>query len=141
MTQPTARIVPERTEFTDYYWAQAARGFIALQRCLDCGRTWHPHAPTCPGAPAHRTEWFTASGRGRLYSYTRVEHAAHRAVADQLPYVIALIDLEEGPRFICNLLDADASALGPDLAVTVRIGPAVGGARLPVARLTASPTR
>jgi uncharacterized protein len=113
----------------------AAQGQVMLQRCLDCAAVWHPPAPTCPAQPEHRIEWFAASGRGRLHSYTRVEHAAHPAVAASLPYLVALIELAEGPLFICNLLDADPAVLRLDIPVTLSLGPAVGGLDLPIARL------
>lgn len=128
-------IVPEETDLTAPFWAGAARGQVMLQRCLDCAAVWHPPAPTCPSEPAHRIEWFAASGRGRLHSYTRVEHAAHPAVTANLPYLVALIELAEGPRFICNLVEADEAALVIDAPVVISLGPAVGGLELPVARL------
>lgn len=127
-------IRPERTELTAAFWAAAGRGAVLLQRCLECGRIWHPPAPTCPADPGHRIEWFTASGHGRLHSYTTVEHAAHPAVLDAVPYVVALVELAEGPLVICNLVDADGVEISPDLPVTLSTGVAVGGQRLPVAR-------
>jgi uncharacterized protein len=129
------RIVPEETELTAPFWAGAARGEVMLQRCLDCAIVWHPPAPTCPANPAHRIEWFAATGAGRLHSYTQVEHAAHPAVTASLPYLVALIELAEGPLFICNLVDADDAALVLDAPVRLSPGPAVGGLELPVARL------
>ena len=134
MSEPV-RIVPQESELTAPFWAGAARGQVMLQRCLDCAAVWHPPAPTCPAHPEHRIEWFAASGRGRLHSYTRVEHAAHPAVAASLPYLVALIELAEGPLFICNLLDAEPAVLRLDIPVTLSLGPAVGGLDLPIARL------
>lgn len=133
MSEPP-RIIAEPSQLTEFYWQLAAAGVVALQRCLDCGQVWHPAAPTCPNSPQHAIEWFAACGRGRLYSYTRVEHAAHRSVADRLPYLIALVELVEGPRFVCNLLDAQESELTPGLPVEISLGTAVGGQALPVAR-------
>jgi uncharacterized protein len=128
-------IVPEQTELTAAYWAGAARGEVMLQRCRECAAVWHPPAPTCPNGPSHPIEWFAASGRGRLHSYTRVEHAAHPAVAAAVPYLVALVELDEGPRLICNLLDASPEGLVAGLRVRLSIGAAAGGALLPVAHL------
>ena len=130
------RILPEETELTATYWSGARAGVVMLQRCLDCGRSWHPPAPTCPGGVDHRIEWFAASGRATLFSYTRVEHAVHPAVARVLPYLVALVDLEEGPRLVCNLIDADEAGLRAGLPVTLAAGPAAGGLELPVARVS-----
>ena len=127
------RIVPAETELTAPYWAAARDGAVALQRCRRCGHVWHPPAPVCPQCRAADYEWFRSSGHGRLHSYTRVEHAAHPAVTDRLPYLVALVDLDEGPRFVCGL-EADEAELAPGLAVTIAIGSAAGGLELPVAR-------
>lgn len=132
---PTPRIVPDESDLTAHYWERAAQGRIALQRCLDCARVWHPPAPTCPGGPGHRIEWFDASGRGRLHSYTQVDHATHPAVIGALPYLVALIELDEGPILICNLLEAAPGELRADQPVSLSLGPAAGGLTLPVARL------
>jgi uncharacterized OB-fold protein len=138
MTPP--RIVPEETDLTAPYWSSAAQGRVALQRCQDCGQVWHPAAPSCPGGVGHRIEWFEASGRGTLYSFTVVAHSAHPAVSDALPYIVALIALEEGPLYVCNLLDADPANLRADMPVLLAAGPAAGGLTLPVARIDQSPS-
>jgi uncharacterized OB-fold protein len=132
------RIVPAETALTAEYWSAARRGVILLQRCGDCGAVLHPPAPVCPGGTGHKLEWFQASGRGRLASFTSVAHAVHPAVADRLPYLIALVELEEGPRIICNLARGQAEP-GPRARVVLRLGLAAGGLELPLAHLTADP--
>jgi uncharacterized OB-fold protein len=62
-----------------------------------------------------------------------VAHAAHPAVADRLPYLIALVELDEGPRIICNLILDQAAEPQPGARVVFRLGPAAGGLELPVA--------
>jgi len=52
---------------------------------------------------AAEIEWLPVSGRGHLYSYTVVYHATHAAMADKVPYIAALIELDEGPRVLTNL--------------------------------------
>jgi uncharacterized protein len=135
----TGRIVPAETALTAEYWAAARRGVILLQRCVSCGVVLHPPAPVCPGGAGHALSWFEASGFGRLASCTRVVHAAHPLVTDHLPYLIALVELDEGPRIICNLVLGRALEPGPGARVVFRLGPAAGGLELPVAYLTADP--
>jgi uncharacterized protein len=132
----SGRIVPAETALTAEYWAAARRGVILLQRCGDCGAVLHPPAPVCPGGIEHELEWFQARGFGRLVSFTSVVHAAHPAVQDRLPYLIALVELDEGPRIICNLA-SDQAEPGAEARVVLRLGPAAGGLELPVAYLTA----
>ena len=135
----SGRIVPAETALTAEYWAAARRGVILLQRCGECGAVLHPPAPVCPDDAGHELEWFEASGLGRLASFTQVVHAAHAAVADRLPYLIALVELDEGPRIICNLAPDHAAEPAPGARVVFRLGTAVGGLELPVAHLIKHP--
>jgi uncharacterized protein len=135
----SGRIVPAETALTAEYWAAARRGVILLQRCGDCGVVLHPPAPVCPGGVGHELEWFEASGRGRLVSFTTVTHAAHPAVQERLPYVIALVELDEGPRVICNLALGQAGEPGAGARVVFRLGLAAGGLELPVGYLDEDP--
>jgi uncharacterized protein len=135
----SGRIVPAETTLTAEYWAAARRGVILLQRCGDCGAVLHPPAPVCPGGAGHELKWFEASGLGRLATFTQVVHAAHAAVADRLPYLIALVELDEGPRIICNLAPDQAAEPVPGARIVFRLGAAAGGLELPVAYLTAHP--
>jgi uncharacterized protein len=135
MTAPRSRIVPETTELTSPYWTAAAEGRVLLQRCRSCGLVWHPPAPVCPGCRADAPQWVASRGLGTLYSYTRVEHAVHAAVVDAVPYLVALVDLDEGPRIITTLVGVeDIAGLDAGTRVTIEAGPAAAGLQLPVAR-------
>ena len=109
---PAPFVLPEVKPF----WDGTAEGKLLLARCLE-DRTliWYPR-PFCPTCASTRVEWVPASGRGTVYSYT----VNRRGVAD-LPayreagvYVLAYVELEEGPRMMTNIVDCD-----PD---SVRIG-------------------
>ena len=80
--------------------------------------------------------WVASSGQGTLYSYTRVEHSVHPAVADAVPYLVALVELDEGPRFVCTLIEVDdwSARDVQRQEMTVGLGPAAAGLQLPVAR-------
>jgi uncharacterized OB-fold protein len=135
VTVPRPRIVPETTDLTAPYWAAAAEGRVLLQRCPRCGLVWHPPAPVCPGCRHDAPQWMDSAGTGTLYSYTRVDHAVHDAVAGAVPYLVALVDLDEGPRIVTALLGvADETALDARTRVVIGRGPAAGGLALPVAR-------
>jgi uncharacterized OB-fold protein len=111
---PKTEAVPELAEF----WAAAARGRLLLRRCDDCGDPiWYPRT-FCPGCGSLRTSWSDASGRGRIYSFTVVHRSAVPGYRDATPYVVAYVELAEGPRILTNIVDCDPGA--------VRIGMEVG---------------
>lgn len=132
------RIEPELTELTEPFWSAARQGRILLQRCTHCGTLWHPPAPVCPSCRSEQIEWVPSSGRGRLYSYTQVTHSVHTAAKGAVPYLVALVDLQEGPRVVCTLLGVeDVTMLSPTTAITIGLGPSAVGSELAVARVSA----
>jgi uncharacterized OB-fold protein len=124
-------IIPEETSLTHPYWRAASSGVVLLQRCGSCGTPWHPPQPRCPACRSSSYDWVESGGVGELYSYTEVHHAAHIAVQDELPYVIALVRLTESPLVICNFLGPAPPSVG--LSVWIALGPTPGGMRLPQA--------
>ena len=125
-------IVPVVTELTAHYWAAAQRGEVLLQRCGACGCVWHPPAPVCPGCLGTAWEWFGAAGTGVVRSATEVTHPVHRQVDAAVPYVLVLVELSEGPLFLCGW--SDSRLPGDGQAVTIGLGTAAGGRPLPMAR-------
>jgi uncharacterized protein len=97
------KLVPGMSPLTEPYWEGARQHQLRIQRCLGCGHVWHPPLPRCPECHAAEVEWTPASGRGRVYTYTVVYHPTHAAMADKVPYIAALIQLDEGPRVLTNL--------------------------------------
>ena len=96
-------VVPGMTELTAPYWQAAREGRLVVQECQSCGQLSHPPLPACPRC--HRTDlgWRQASGTGTVYTCTVVRHPTHFAFADQIPYVIALVELAEGPRLLTGI--------------------------------------
>ena len=116
MPAPAPPVNPETQEF----WAATAAGRLLLKRCLDCGSViWYPRA-ICPDCSSLRTEWFAASGRGRVYSYT-VNHRGEGAYQGSAPFVLAYVELDEGPRVMTNVVEADAADLAVGLPVERRV--------------------
>jgi uncharacterized protein len=123
---PVPPVNPETQEF----WAATARGQLLLKRCLDCGSViWYPRA-FCPECSGLRTEWFEASGRGRIYSYT-VNHRGEGAYQGQPPFVLAYVELDEGPRMMTNIVGAEPADLSVGAPVTVVFHDTGDGAALP----------
>jgi uncharacterized OB-fold protein len=97
------KIIPRPDELNGPYWEAAAEGRMAIQRCQRCGNLNHPPAASCPSCHGDEFDWPSMSGRGTVFTYTVVQHPVHPVMAGAIPYVLALIELEEGPRILTNL--------------------------------------
>ena len=91
---------------TQEFWDATAEGRFLLKRCDDCGVViWYPRF-LCPDCSSTNTSWFEASGKGTVYSYT-VPRRAPGPYREAVPFVVAYVELEEGPRIMTNLVDVD----------------------------------
>jgi uncharacterized OB-fold protein len=123
---PSPAVNPETREF----WAATADGRLLLKRCLDCGTViWYPRT-ICPECASLRTEWMEAAGRGRIYSYT-VNHRGEGAYQGSPPFVLAYVELDEGPRMMTNIVGADPAELAVGLPVEVVFHDTGDGSALP----------
>jgi hypothetical protein len=122
---PSPEISPELAEF----WAATTEERLLLRRCRACGEAiWYPR-PACPFCHSADTVWEQASGRGRIYTFTVVRRGA--GVYSGAPYVLAYVELDEGPRMMTNIVDCDFDAVEIGLPVEVVFHPAGEGAALP----------
>ena len=102
MPSEPRRVVPVPTPETQPFWQGTRSGELRLQRCDACAHVYFPPRPFCPKCAGRAVSWFKASGRGILYSY--VIH--HRPVPGFTPpYSIAVVELDEGPRMMTNIID------------------------------------
>jgi uncharacterized OB-fold protein len=107
------------------FWDGARAGELVLPYCPRCERTvWYPRnfCPTCAASPV---QWRAASGRGVIYSYTTIERGAG-AYADVGRYVLAYVELEEGPRVLTNVIGKDPDEIEVDDLVTIEFEGAGG---------------
>ena len=97
-------VVPE----TKPFWDGTAQSKIVLPKCNACGVViWYPRT-SCPVCTSTDVSWFEASGRGTVYSFTIVRRQGG-PWRDVLPYVLAYVELDEGPRMLTNIVDTDPS--------------------------------
>ncbi len=99
--------LPEASALTKPYWDALQSGHLAFQRCQHCAHAWLPARAECPNCLHDTWQWTKASGRGRLVSWVVFHHAYHPAFKDRLPYNVALVELEEGPRLLTNIINPD----------------------------------
>lgn len=101
---------PERTGLTAPYWEALDSGELAFQRCSECGNAWLPARTECPRCLAAQWRWEKAAGGGRLVSWVVYHRSYHPAFADRLPYNVAIVELDEGPRLISNIAAVEGGA-------------------------------
>lgn len=112
--------LPVPSPVTEKFWRAARRHELVLQRCGACERyICYPRA-LCPHCLSDDLQWTAVSGRGSVYSFTVARRPTASVFADSVPYVIAVVELEEGPRMTTNIVGC-----APE---DVRIGMAVEAA-------------
>lgn len=99
-----AKPLPVRTEENAPFWDSAKRHALEMQRCGDCGRFRYPVAEYCPRCLSPATEWTPVSGKGSVYSFIIVHQRYDPSFADDLPYNVAIVELDEGPRLVSNII-------------------------------------
>lgn len=108
---PTRADIPTIDDETRPFWEAAREGRFLIARCGNCGRPHHYPRPFCPFCWSENVDWEDASGRATLYTYSTVFVNDRPPFNDRLPYVVAVVDLEEGPRVMTNLVGCDPADL------------------------------
>jgi uncharacterized protein len=118
------------------YWEGLKAGKLLLPKCGDCAHVFFYPRVLCPRCRSRRIDWIESSGRGRLHSFGIAHQSINRAFKVPLPYVLALVELEEGPRMMSNLVEVepDPSKLKCDMPVEVVFTEVADGVTLPLFR-------
>jgi hypothetical protein len=120
---------PQVNVETKAFWDATAEGKLLLPRCDACGIViWYPRA-FCPECSSFDISWFEATGHGTVYSFT-INRRGQGDYRD-LAYVVAYVELDEGPRLLTNIVDCDPETISVGQAVQVVFHPTSSGAALP----------
>ncbi len=115
--------LPQINAVTHPFWEAAAERRLSMPCCRSCASFIWPPRATCGECGSAELQWTQMSGRGRVYSFTVIRQvvggAASKAFEPDLPYVVAWIDLDEGPRLVSNLVDCPIEQVGIGMAVEV----------------------
>lgn len=123
-------VAPPVNDETRPFWEATGHRRLVLPRCDDCGTfIWYPRA-VCPACHSTATTWVECSGRGRVYSFTTTRRTAGRW-GEVTPYVLAYVELDEGPRIMTNVVECDPAEVRIDLPVEVRFDDTGEGTALP----------
>ena len=115
----SSKPAPEPTDASRPFWDACSRHELRIQRCLDCGRLIHYPKIHCPHDGGDQFEWALMSGRGSVYSFVVIHRAFHEGFKQDVPYVIAVIELEEGVRLMSNVIGMDPDQVHIGLPVAL----------------------
>jgi uncharacterized protein len=101
------------------FWEGLKQRELRLQKCAGCGNVWYPPAPLCPACWSREFTWARLSGRGRVNSWVVFHQSYFRGFDSELPYNVAEVELEEGPRLLTNLVGIANDQIHAGLPVEV----------------------
>ncbi len=104
---------------TKPYWDGCLRGELLLQKCSECGAYRHPPSPICSVCLSASSEWVQASGDATVYTFVVVQRAFHPAWEGEVPYIVCIVELAEGPHIMTNLTDVDPDKVHVGMPVHV----------------------
>jgi uncharacterized OB-fold protein len=109
--------LPRPTEISQAHWDGCKNGELLVQRCADCSSYIFIPQETCTNCMGSNLNWVKSSGQGMLYSYTTVYRP--QRVEFDAPYVVAIVELEEGWHMLSNLIGADLDSIKVGMPVEV----------------------
>jgi len=111
MTAASLKHFPHPTPETEAYWDACRKHELLLQRCSQCSEFQFYPRIICTGCASDDLEWVVAGGQGKILTFTIVRRAVSEAYAADVPYVVALIELDEGPTMMSNIVQCDPETL------------------------------
>ena len=121
MTSGYNKPVPVPQGESDFYWEKAKAHELWLRQCDDCGNAYFYPRDISPCCFSKNTSWIQASGKATLFTFAIVHRPPHPGFREIAPYVTAIVELEEGPKFPTNIVidDPTPENLQIDMALEV----------------------
>jgi uncharacterized OB-fold protein len=111
--------LPKPSIETEPFWAAVQERRLVVPKCENCGTLTFPPTVACPACASDRFSWTPVSGRGTIYSFTVYHRVYHPAFKGKVPYVVAVVALEEGPRIISNVVGLPPGEVTCEMPVSV----------------------
>lgn len=132
MSDAAFELLPKISDDTAPFWQGCRERRLLFQRCSECGHTRYPASFVCPQCLSSTCEWIESKGEGRIYSFVVFHRAFHQSMAGKIPYVVAVVELDEGPSFLTNIVGCEPTQVRCDQRVRLVWEEAAGGLLLPV---------
>ena len=108
-----AKPLPVPSQETAFYWEKCRQRELWVRSCNDCSQAYFYPRDFCPNCFSRNTVWLQCSGRGTLHAFGIVVRPPHRGWMEDVPFVVAMVDLEEGCRLPTNLVQVEADLNNP----------------------------
>jgi uncharacterized OB-fold protein len=128
MQKPLPIITPDTAPF----WEGCRTGQLLLQRCISCFAWRYPPAPVCPRCAAAESVWTPTARKGCIHSFVIYHRAFHPAYVAEVPYAVALVELDEGVRLLLRVVDCPLERLAMEAVGEIRFQPLTEEVSLPV---------
>ena len=101
------------------FWTGCKEHELRFQKCRACGHVRWPASMICPKCTSQETQWIVAKGKGKVYTFVVYHVAYHPAFEKDIPYVVAVVELEEGPRLLTNIVGCRPDEVACEMPVEV----------------------
>ena len=133
----STRLAPSMTPDTQFFWDGVKDHRLLIQRCTECHMLRHPPRPMCPRCNSVSWDTVESRGRGRIFSFVMPHHPSYPWF--EYPYIVVLVDLDEGIRLVSNLCGVAPEAVSIGMPVTVFYEHFDNGLVLPLFTLDSQP--
>jgi uncharacterized OB-fold protein len=120
MGEAAKTLLPKISSDVAPFWQGCKERRLLLQKCLECGHVRHPASFLCPECLSASYDWIESRGKGKIYSFVVFYRAFHPAVVDKIPYVVAVVELDEGPSILTNVVGCSANELSCEQRVQLK---------------------
>ena len=123
--------LPPVDEDTAPFWEYCKKHELRMQKCTQCGHVRYPPGVVCPQCHSMEAEWTKLSGKGKIYTFCIYHQIYHEAYSKDVPYAVATIHLDEGPRMLSNIVGCKLEDIKVDMPVEVYFEDVTDGFTLP----------
>jgi len=107
VSNPVKKPLPEPTHWSKPFWDACKKHELHIQKCKDCSKLIMYPKRYCPHCLSENLTWVKSEGKGVIYSYTIVCNNPPTAFLSEVPYVVAVVELDEGVRMATNIVQSD----------------------------------
>jgi uncharacterized protein len=128
---PYLKPLPRPSVESQPFWDAARAHRLMLQKCRSCGKFWFPPSQRCMHCLSGEHDWTEVKGTGRVFSFVTYHRLYHKGWKTDLPYVVAVIELDEGPRLLSTITGCPVDKVACDMRVKVVFDDVTTDATLP----------